>query len=140
MRQPEDMLSAAHVARVALRRIPFAVLVVVFVVVLACLFMLAYRYEQTRRGMGGVFLISLAVSAGILGLLVQTLPVMVAQLFSQELGSALLDGLRMVLLYPLVESFAVVDPLRAVALPLVYLVAASALSYDQDRPVNLGHT
>ncbi|OUP39190.1 hypothetical protein [Olsenella sp. An188] len=84
--------------------------------------------SRRERGMGGVFLISLAVSAGILGLLVQTLPVMVAQLFSQELGSALLDGLRFVLLYPLVESFAVVDPLRSVALPLVYLVAASALS------------
>lgn len=54
MRQPEDMLSAAHVARLALCRVPFAMLVVVLVVVLACLFMLAYRYEQTRRGMGGV--------------------------------------------------------------------------------------
>ena len=94
----------------------------------AAIAMLLTWASRRERGMGGVFLISLAVSAGILGLLVQMLPVMVAQLFSQKLGSSLLDGLRAVLLYPLVESFAVVDPLRSVALPLVYVAVASALS------------
>lgn len=78
------------------------------------------------RGLGWTIVVTYLITQGALGSTLKWVLFLVTGFARVDVTEALLDPL---MLHGLVESFAITDPVRFFALPLVYLAASSALFY-----------